>query len=92
MKKNTIKLNEAQLRQIVAESVKKVLKEGSKEWGFKEETLDAIREAYNALSGLHGLLRQEIYPEETESANDAKALGREILTCMRSLGEYIFYI
>lgn len=28
MKKNTIKLNETQLRKIIAESVKKVLKEG----------------------------------------------------------------
>ena len=92
MNKNTVKLNETQLRQIVAESVKKVLKEGSKEWGFKEETIDAIREAYNSLSGLHGLLRQEIYPVETEVANDAKALDEEIFTCMRSLGEYLFYI
>ena len=92
MKKNTIKLNESQLRQIVAESVKKVLKESSEEWGFKEETIDAIREAYNALNGLHGLLRQEIYTEETEAVNDAKALDKEIMTCMRSLGEYLFFI
>ena len=92
VKKNVVKLNENTLRQIVAESVKKVLKEGSDEWGFKEETIDAIREAYNALNGLHGLLRQEIYPVETEAAKDAKALDREIFTCMRSLGEYLFYI
>ena len=90
--KNTIKLNESTLRKVVAESVKKVLKESSEEWGFKEETIDAIREAYNALNGLHGLLRQEIYPEETEAVNDAKALDKEIMTCMRSLGEYLFFI
>lgn len=92
MEKNIVKLNEAQLKKIIAESVKKVLKESSEKWGLEEETIDAIREAYNALNGLHGLLRQEIYPEETEAVNNAKALDKEIMTCMHSLGEYLFFI
>ena len=45
--KNTIKLNESQLRQIVAESVKKVLKEGIRDIeGLGEEIKDAEGIAY----------------------------------------------
>lgn len=45
--KNTIKLNESQLRQIVAESVKKVLKEGIRDIeGLGEEIRDAEGIAY----------------------------------------------
>lgn len=51
MKKNTIKLNENTLRRIVAESVKKVLKEGILSGGHG----DAIRQTYDTVKELLSL-------------------------------------
>ena len=92
MKNNIVKINESTLRQIVAESVKKVLKEEDKRWMYSDETLNAIQESYNVLNGLYGLLRQEEFPEESIAAEDSKKLRSEISSCMRCLGEYLFYL
>lgn len=54
MKKNTIKLNESQLRQIVAESVKKVLKEGTYATHYEpiKRTYKTVAELYNMWSSV----------------------------------------
>ena len=44
MQKNTVKLNEAQLRQIVAESVKKVLREGTADYDMSPEAVSVRNE------------------------------------------------
>ena len=49
MKKNTIKLNEAQLRKVVAESVKKVLNETWEPMRPSENTLAKAKELYDYL-------------------------------------------
>ena len=46
MKKNTIKLNEGQLKQIVAESVKKVLKEEFSKGTLEYDFEDRIRKRF----------------------------------------------
>lgn len=51
MKKNVVKINENTLRQIVAESVKKVLKEGIMSGGHS----DAIRQTYDTVGELLNL-------------------------------------
>jgi hypothetical protein len=67
MKKNTVKLNESQLKKIVAESVKKVIKEAEWKNGVnpdalnkwkaedRQEKLNAFKEAITALFNLQRL-------------------------------------
>lgn len=56
MKKNTIKLNESQLRKIVAESVKKVLRENNNEIQFE---LNAICEKVKSEFGVNGVTKTD---------------------------------
>ena len=73
MKKNTIKLNENALRKIVAESVKKVLKEDTVyQMGRGEVGVDAsyqrIGNALNALKRIADTMSDNGYYETEESA------------------------
>lgn len=60
MKKNVVKINENTLRQIVAESVKKVLKEGTPLWGNEvhpspyQDIIDKLTPIYRELNGKFG--------------------------------------
>lgn len=56
MKKNVVKLNESQLKKIVAESVKKVLKEGN----------EAESELFTKICELDGLLNTTPYYDALE--------------------------
>lgn len=51
MKKNVVKINENALRQIVAESVKKVLKEG-----YSREQMERYEKAYNLIEEIEECL------------------------------------
>ena len=53
MKKNTVKINESALRQIVAESVKKVLKEGIRD-------IEGLGEEIRDVEGIAHELREKI--------------------------------
>ena len=60
MKKNIVKLNENTLRQIVSDSVKKVLKEGTPLWGNEvhpspyQDIIDKLTPIYRELNGKFG--------------------------------------
>ena len=73
MKKNVVKINENTLRQIVAESVKKVLKEDTVyQMGRGEVSVDAsyqrIGKALNALRHIADTMSDNGYYETEESA------------------------
>ena len=76
MKKNAVKLNENTLRQIVAESVKKVLKEGIRDIeGLGEEIRDAEGIAYELREKIGALLskvntRYGYMPVNTDEYDD----------------------
>ena len=72
MKNNTIKLNESQLKKIVAESVKRVMKESRYEMGRGEIGIDAsygrIEKALNVLRQIADTMSENGYYESEESA------------------------
>ena len=57
MKKNTVKLNENMLRKIVAESVKKVLKESKEDFDYSS-SMRKIKDSINLLADAVGSLYQ----------------------------------
>ena len=61
MEKNTIKLNEAQLRKVVAESVKKVLNEHMSNHGYHdmEDLMNAITSLINPINDIRYYVRDE---------------------------------
>lgn len=69
MKKNTVKLNEAQLRQIVAESVKKVLGENTVD---EKRFLPILKKTYNNLHSEYERWQYAKYkPQGMDKAIDA---------------------
>ena len=66
MKKNTVKLNESQLKKIVAESVKRVLNEG---YPFDINQYESVvQEAYNRIEEANNLIQKAM--ELTASKED----------------------
>lgn len=72
--KNTIKLNEAQLKQIVAESVKKVVNE------WQESSNDTDSEIYQVITSF----LEEIYRIITTDRDAAEYYGEEIRNAQQS--------
>ena len=90
MKKNVIKLNENTLRQIVAESVKKVLKEHA--WA----SASTFKELQNVLDKVTGILRKfsNNIPQE-HSDEFMKLAGREwndLWDSLSSINETVMHI
>jgi hypothetical protein len=73
MKKNVIKLNENTLRQIVAESVKKVLKEGA-----VDDSLHAVEQFDLAFDRLVGVLSNWDYLDKEKVENLLNSIGTDI--------------
>ena len=84
MKKNTIKLNENTLRKIVAESVKKVLKEDLSV-GIIDEELEAMERILNSIIdalnlndyspiGINGLDKERVIPAIKDIKNGISTL------------------
>ena len=85
MKTNTVKLSEAQLRKIVAESVKKVLKEGN----------EAERELLTKICELHNLLdttqyRDALGIENLHLKNISAELRPLLQKAIRILKPYVY--
>lgn len=85
MKKNIIRLNESQLKKIIAESVKKVLKEDS----FSQEEKDTIEEINKILED-SGCGEWELEHETTLylSDKDRKEKGYDCITYYRGGYDY----
>lgn len=86
--KNTIKINEGQLAQIVAESVKRALSEGE-QLGV-DSSRDFIYEFNDAARKFEGGLKKylERYPGEVLSTSYGNAVFRDLNVLRNSISEF----
>lgn len=98
--KNTVKLNENALRQIVAESVKKVLKEeyAGTDWFddspnkgmFSQEFENAIDTVHKALKSFIDARSKELeVNRNTDARKDIECMTNAVIKCMTTFDMYV---
>jgi ribosomal protein S20 len=85
MKKNTVKINENALKQIVAESVKKVLKEG-----YNQQTVDDAIQALFSIENIVDKAKTQVGFNPNEGDREVAKLITQIGTLIYRLKQIVY--